>query len=404
MKKLTKNSEKILKYFEKNNLDWWLFYSYLNINPISEKILWIDFATRRWFMFFWKDWEKFFIANSIEAKIFEKFWEKIFYYKNFSDLKKIFLEKIWSWKKIAMEYSKNCEIPQISKIDAWTKEFIENLWIEIFSSAELVQMTNSLWWWEEWLKSHSNAMKILHESIKMAFEKIWKDVDEKWFADEFEIQNLVMKNFEKNNLITNHPIIVSSGENSSDPHYFPTKNRSRKIKKWDLIMIDVWAKENKKWAIYADITWMWFVWETVPEKIQKVWKIVSWARDDWLNLIKKKLKNNEEIKWFEVDDEVRKKIDNEWFWEFFTHRTGHSIQEEDHWDGVNMDWFEIKDDRKIIPDCWFSIEPWVYIPWEFWIRSEIDVYISEKNEVVVVWDIQKEIILIKNNNKIKKDE
>jgi Xaa-Pro aminopeptidase len=48
-----------------------------------------------------------------------------------------------------------------------------------------------------------------------------------------------------------------------------------------------------------------------------------------------------------------------------------------------MDNLETRDERRIIPQTSFSIEPGIYLPGKFGVRSEIDVYITKSKEVVV---------------------
>ena len=80
---------------------------------------------------------------------------------------------------------------------------------------------------------------------------------------------------------------------------------------------------------------------------------------------------------FEVDDAARTYIKDRGFGEYFVHRTGHSIGEEVHGTGANMDNLETHDERRIIAGTCFSIEPGVYLP-EFGIRSEVNVYVGAK--------------------------
>jgi Xaa-Pro aminopeptidase len=48
-----------------------------------------------------------------------------------------------------------------------------------------------------------------------------------------------------------------------------------------------------------------------------------------------------------------------------------------------MDNLETRDERTIIPQTSFSIEPGIYLRDKFGIRSEIDVYISKDRETIV---------------------
>ena len=79
----------------------------------------------------------------------------------------------------------------------------------------------------------------------------------------------------------------------------------------------------------------------------------------------------------------------------FIHRTGHNIHEDGHGPGANIDNFETHDERLLIPSTCFSIEPGIYIPDHFGIRSEVDVFIHNDYKLEVTGQpIQKEIIPI----------
>ena len=78
--------------------------------------------------------------------------------------------------------------------------------------------------------------------------------------------------------------------------------------------------------------------------------------------------------------------------DFFIHRTGHSISTEVHANGANMDDLEIHDERQILPNSCFSIEPGIYLP-EFGVRSEVNVLVRAKS-AEVTGKIQREIVTI----------
>jgi Xaa-Pro dipeptidase len=86
-------------------------------------------------------------------------------------------------------------------------------------------------------------------------------------------------------------------------------------------------------------------------------------------------------------------IAREGYGDNFVHRTGHSIGEEDHGNGANMDGLETKDERLLIPRTCFSIEPGIYFP-EFGIRSEVNVFLGDEEVVVTGDPIQTELFKI----------
>lgn len=393
---IKKHLTKIKEYLTQHSIDWWLLCSFQNINVIAENLIWAQHTSRKWFCYIDQKGNITFFVNILDKNRFEWFWMPLLTYNN-SINQVNWLKTLLNWvKKVCMEYSPFWQLPYVSRIDAWTFELVKSFWIEIETSAQLVQITDSLWWGQVGLDSHMIAMDVLESAVTMAVEQIKKDLDTKWFSDEFEIQSLVMNHFENSWMITNHPIIVAVNGNAADPHYYPKADRSTKIQKWDLVMIDLWCKQwiNPN-AIYADITKMIYIWDHVPQEIQKVWEVVRDARDTWIDFLKTRLWNGEVVCGYQVDEAVRSSIISNWYWDFFIHRTGHSIQFEDHANGVNIDSYELKDTRQIIKDCWFSIEPWVYLQDKFWVRSEINVYINENNDVVIYWNIQKDLILIK---------
>jgi Xaa-Pro aminopeptidase len=95
---------------------------------------------------------------------------------------------------------------------------------------------------------------------------------------------------------------------------------------------------------------------------------------------------------WEVDRAVRGHINDKGFGEYFIHRTGHSIGTEIHANGANMDDLEIHDERRILPNSCFSVEPGIYFP-EFGVRSEVNVLVRPK-AAEVTGKIQSEIVII----------
>ncbi|HAK93530.1 MAG TPA: hypothetical protein DCM87_00595, partial [Planctomycetes bacterium] len=79
---------------------------------------------------------------------------------------------------------------------------------------------------------------------------------------------------------------------------------------------------------------------------------------------------------------------------FFRHRTGHSIGEETHGNGVNIDNLETKDERALMPGCCFSIEPGIYLPGEMGVRTEVDMFIRGDGAPEVTGEVQHELVKI----------
>lgn len=200
---------------------------------------------------------------------------------------------------------------------------------------------------------------------------------------EYDVQQFMLSEFKRRGLKTEEAPNCSVNANSANPHYEPTRELNRPLNRGDFVLIDLWAKKDKPRSVYADITWTGYIGETVPAEYAKVFEVVKGGRDAALRFVQQSYASGTEIYGCQVDDAARRSIEQHGYGESFVHRTGHSIGEEIHGNGANMDNLETRDERKVIARTSFSIEPGIYLPGKFGIRSEIDVYISKSREVIV---------------------
>jgi Xaa-Pro aminopeptidase len=152
----------------------------------------------------------------------------------------------------------------------------------------------------------------------------------------------------------------------------------------------MWAKLDQPDGVYYDITWVGYCGENVPDAIQTVFDTVRGARDAAIAFVKDSVASQRVIRGYQVDDAARGYIARAGYGEYFFHRTGHSIGAEVHGTGANMDNLETHDERRVIPWTCFSIEPGVYLP-EFGIRSEVDVFVGER-EARVTGEMQEQMV------------
>jgi Xaa-Pro aminopeptidase len=212
-------------------------------------------------------------------------------------------------------------------------------------------------------------------------------------VSEYEVQQFIRTAFEEAGLFTDHGPIVGVNANASNPHYEPSAQASAVIKNGDFVLIDMWAKLNDRpGAVYYDITWTGVCGGKPTSEMQNIFAIVRDARDAAIDRVRKAVAVGEEIRGFEVDDAARGYIRDKGFAEYFVHRTGHSIGEDVHGSGANMDNLETHDERKVIPWTCFSIEPGIYLR-DFGVRSEVNVFVDDK-EARVTGEIQRELIEI----------
>jgi len=295
--------------------------------------------------------------------------------------------------RVAMQYSPDAAIPYLSRVDAGTIELIRSFGVEIISSANLVQQFESAWG-DEQLAMHEEAARGLYDIVKDAFAEIGRRITAGTPTTEYDIQQYIVDRFSERGMISKDPPIVAVNGNSAMPHYEPTHERHSPINKGDFVLIDLWAKANRPNSVYADITWTSFVAESVPEDVTKVFNVVRDARDAATDFVKEAFSGGRTIYGWQVDDVCRSVIEKAGYGKYFIHRTGHNIHTEVHGNGANIDNLETKDDRVLIPRTCFSIEPGVYLEGRFGVRSEIDVYVDEREARVTGGEPQREVVAI----------
>ena len=159
-----------------------------------------------------------------------------------------------------------------------------------------------------------------------------------------------------------------------------------------VVLLDIWGKKDVPDAVYYDITWTGFVGTNPPEQIQKVFTVIRHARDAGAQFVRESIAAGKKICGYQVDDPVRESITKAGFAKQFVHRTGHSIGTEIHANGANMDNLEVHDERLVLPNSCFSIEPGVYFP-EFGVRSEINMLVRS-GRAEVTGRMQTDIVII----------
>jgi Xaa-Pro aminopeptidase len=375
------------------DLDGWLFYDHHRRDPIAYRVLDINpvMCTRRWYYIIPREGTPAKLVHRIESHNLDALPGTDDRYSSWREQREGLSRLLHGKSMVAMQYSPLNNIPYMGLVDAGTVELVKSCGVEVVSSADLVQQFESTWSEEQW-HSHLAAGKVVHESVRTAFAFIRDAVRAGREIGEFDVQQEMVRVFEANGLSTDEPPCVAVNANSADPHYSPSREKSQPIHSGDLVLIDVWGKQNKPGAVYFDITWTGYVGDKVPKHYTKVFNVVSEARDAAIHLIQNSLQAGRLLHGYEVDDAAREVIDRKGYGTFFVHRTGHSIGEDVHGNGANMDNFETHDERRIIPRTCFSIEPGIYLH-DFGIRSEVNVFTGAR-EARVTGEIQTEIVPI----------
>ena len=378
---------------QKEKLDGWLFYDFRGSDILTPRILKTERlgGSRRWFYFVPASGEPVKVVHAIEPDQLDSLPGKKLIYREWSLLKSQVKAAMGSGKRIAMQYSPNNDIPYISRVDAGTIEMVRSLGVTVVSSADLVQQFEAVWT-DEQLAMHKEGAEKMQKIMLEVFAEIKRRMLANEPTTEIDIQQFMMKKYTQVGMRSS-PMIVAVNANAASPHYFPTKERNSPIKRGDLVLIDAVSKVDKPRAPAVDLTWMGYVGETVPEEYVKVWNIVYDAQQSAFNFVKTSFRNGKSIRGADVDDVSRGVIRKAGYADEFLHRTGHSIGEEGHGNGANIDNLETRDSRRLIPRTAFSIEPGIYLAGKFGIRSEIDVYLTE-NDAIITAPHQTEIIAI----------
>jgi Xaa-Pro dipeptidase len=389
------NLEKIQTEIRKEGLDGWLFYDFRGTDPLGLKILGFKsdmIRTRRWYYIIPAKGEPKKLVHRIELASLDHLDGDKRVFLSWKELHENLKWVLSGCKKIAMQYSPGNAIPYISKVDAGTMELVQSFGVKVFSSANLIQTFEALLTQEE-LGSHLSAAKSLRKIIDKSFIEIGKALSDKNGTDEYQVQQFICSEMEKNGMQIEEMPIVAVNENSGNPHYEPSNKKFKKIGKGDLVLLDVFARNKGDSSIFADYTWVGYTGDSIPQKISDVFEIVRDARDQAFKFIYSNIKAGKEIHGCEVDDAARNHIKKMGYGDYFIHRTGHSIGRMCHGNGAHMDNLETRDERKLVPGLLFSIEPGIYLK-EFGIRSEIDVYIEGKEAKISGLPIQTEIVKI----------
>jgi Xaa-Pro dipeptidase len=374
-------------------VDGWLFYDFRGRDPIAQRILKLPegMRTRRWFYFVPAKGAPRKLVHKIETQSLASLPGETLYYAGLSELEKNLKKLLGRSKTVAMQYSPKNAIPYVSMVDAGTIEMVRGAGPKVVSSADLVQKYEACWT-ESQLRSHESAGREIDRIVRGAFEHAAKSVRSKTVLTEYDLKLWILTKFDSAGLQTEQGPDVAVNANASDPHYGPTRDTAAPIREGDLLLLDVWGKQNTPGSVYYDVTWIGYLGAKVPEKFAKVFRAVRDARDKAVELIRSSAAAGKPLQGWQVDKAARAIIEKAGYGKYFFHRTGHSIGEVVHGNGVNMDGLETHDVRRLIPRTCNSVEPGIYLP-DFGIRSEVNVYVDE-HQAHVTGAVQNEILAL----------
>ena len=377
--------EKIREYLKKSEAEAWVIYDFASGNPAYRALLGTAFTTRKCFAVIDREKTALLICHVIDAPGVTKAAAAKAYtvatYKTWRELDALLEKHLSPYSTVMMEISEGGLLPRASYVDYGTVRSVERFVGRVISSADLFQALTAVFDGES-LELHKKAALLIDRIKDEAFARISADVKDKGRADEYEIQQYICRRFAEEGMVTDGPPIVAAGKNGNSPHYEPTAERHSPILPGDSVLIDLWARMDHPKAVFADVTWMGYVGERVPEDLQRAFDTVHHAISAALRFLEEELPRRT-VCGYEVDDVCNGILTENGYGDYILHRTGHSMSvgESDHGVGVNIDNFETHDTRTLMDGLAFSLEPAVYLP-TFGLREEINVYIKDQRPCV----------------------
>jgi Xaa-Pro dipeptidase len=376
--------------------DGWLLYDFRGSNVLAQRILKIDparHATRRFAYFVPRVGAPRKLVHRIEPGTLDHLPGEPTTYLRWEEFEAGIASLVAGAGRVAMEYSARNAIPYVSRVDAGTVELVRAAGAEVVCSGDLVQLFEATWDDEQWAM-HREAEK----HTVAAYDVVWKFIAESVRGGrsirEVDVQRLIMDHFARNGMVTDHAPIVGVGPHSGDPHYSPETGKDSEIRAGDFVLVDLWAKLNRSRGVYSDLTRTGFVGDTVPEQYERVFQIVRQARDAAIHCVEAAYCDGRRLYGWEVDQAARNVIEQSGYGAAFVHRTGHSIGQETHGNGANMDNLETHEERLVLPRTCFSVEPGIYLP-EFGVRSEVNVFVDGTGKVHVTGGpVQERVVAI----------
>ena len=374
-------------------LDGWLLYDFQGSNPIATRMSGLaaskKMTTRRWYYLIPATGQPRGLVHAIERHNLDELPGEKRPYAGRDRLQAGLRDLLAGVSRVAMEYSPGNNIPYISRVDAGTIESIRQLGVEVVSSGDLVQRFEAVWSADA-LATHRQASAALYRIKDRAFEMVRERTVSRSPLNEYEVQQAMLGWFAEAGLTSDDAPNVSAQENAGNPHYHPSRDVHRTIRPEEVLLLDLWGKLKVPGAVFADITWVGFTGSTVPDEYARAFAAARDGRDAAIALVKTAVRDRRELRGYEVDRACREVVEKAGYGAQFIHRTGHSLGETVHGNGVHLDDYETHDDRRLIPGTGFTIEPGVYTD-RFGVRTEINMFVDER-EAHVSGPLQQEIV------------
>lgn len=392
---MTSTIDDIQRALEQLGIPAWLLYSFRDSNPIANAMIGLRpdaHVTRRWVCLVPAVGRPKTLVHRIEPHLAAQIPGDVQSYSSYDEFTAGLQRMLDGVEAVAMEYSPMNAIPVVSRVDAGIIDVVRSFGTTVVSSGDLVAWLGARLDQEQ-IASARRAGQCMREVVMDAFAGIARSMRNGADVSELSVQTGIMQAFSQRGIETDHAPIVAVNANSADPHYSPATDTSAIIRAGDFVLIDLWGRERGARSVFGDITWTAYVGDRVPDDIREVFDVVARARDVAFDGVRAAFEQGKSITGADVDRLARSVIDAAGYAQYFVHRTGHSITSELHGAGVNLDGFESHDSRNLSCSTSFSIEPGIYLPGRFGIRSEIDVVIDEHGIVTATSEPRQQSVL-----------
>lgn len=376
-----------------DSLDGWLLYDFHGSNPVAQHLAGLSsggkMTTRRWYYFIPAKGSPRGLVHAIERHNLDGLPGDKCVYAGRSQLAAGLDSLLAGARRVAMEYSPDGDIPYLARVDAGTVESVRKRGIDVVSSGDLVQRFDACWT-DEQIATHREASKRLYRIKDQAFDIIADKVRKGERPTEYEIQQIMVGWFREAGLVTDAPPVVAVDANAGDPHYMPQPSTSASIGPDKLVLLDLWGKLEASGSVYADITWVGHTGAHPSDEQRRAFSAIVAARDAAIDLVQRSARAKTDLRGWQVDRAARDVLERQGYGARVIHRTGHSLGETVHGNGVHMDDFETHDDRRLLPGAGFTIEPGLYFD-TFGVRTEINMVYGD-GDAEVTGPRQSEIV------------
>jgi len=367
-----------------DGLDGWLLYDFHGSNPIASRLAGLTggghMTTRRWYYLIPATGEPRGLVHAIERHNLDALPGDKTVYAGRTQLDAGLSALLAGMRRIAMEYSPQGAIPYLSRVDAGTAEAVRARGVEIVSSGDLVQRFEASWTPAQ-LDTHRSASKALYRIKDRAFDAAARAVRDRQPMTEYDLQQQMVGWFEEEHLVSDSAPVVAIGANADNPHYLPTAGSCRPLVRDEVLLLDLWGKHPEPGAVFADITWVGVTGSHVPAEPARAFDAIARARDAAIGLVEEAAHAGRDLRGWEVDRAARAVLEAAGYADHILHRTGHSLGEHVHGNGVHLDDYETHDERRLLPGAGFTVEPGLYFD-SFGVRTEINMFRGERDAVV----------------------